>query len=759
MLTQLLCCRSRFGVSAASQSGGGLVATTAVLTSKNVLRHIGASARPSSQSPARRGLATDGKASSSLSSGGHGQATILVQQGCGDIQELPVIIRKLGHTDDITVLCSALPHDVDDDAKQALLLRRSDGHDEGSVIALCDADRIIRRLDERPDADGPPGVLAFVRTLSAAERLPEVLSEALLRLLRLATVQQLDQLEATTTSDIDADTDAAVFSQLVCDVCAGCDVPALLAVMAAVPGAMGTPSNTPITSPTASTTPTAAGLSASFASSHKITAPPQMSGASPQHHQQHRAAATAGTSATLRRLVDELLLRSTLGQLSAIEICECIARFADCRQHAAADKFWSALSDLDRSIDEHNIRFVYAALQQLRVSRRMVLGVLERRIRSVFWKMPTAAVCDVMDSLLAVGPLVSSARTLQTLARWLNTNIHAVDEAQLAQLVDGFTRLDFSDEQIQRALERYAKAKGVRIVDQRLVQAMLRHCAAFRLRNAHVLNGMAEYFGQQRAELLQPGTLRELVCTFGALDYQPSTGVRFWKAFERSLECHFERLSPGEVIDVMLACVYLGMYPLNFTRRVFTPYFLDRLHTAAPLAQHPKLRADLKLFDTAMALECTEYAGPMLPRDVTAKSVWQDGRIRRMVQSMADVWPTVAGGAERFSKHVVHQQLPYHALYVIDVLVHPAGMGQLWKFNAHTDRNVYAAVLVHVPEHYDAAGAHLVGAQAMRVRHLRLLGLRVVQLEYETLARLRVHGTELREYVVERMRAALPAIG
>lgn len=746
MLTQLLCCRSRFGLTAgaAAQSGGGLVATTAVLTSKNVLRHIGAraAARPSSQSPARqsRGLATDSK-SNSLSSGhGHGQATILVQQGCGDIQELPVIIRKLGQADDITVLCSAaVPAAAAADEEE----QRARGGGGGG-----DADRIIQRLNERHDADGPMGVLAFVQELSAAERLPEVLDVALRRILRLLTVQQLDQLEAT---------DDAVYNRLVDDVCTGCDVQALLAAMAAVPGAMTNSARPPASTPDADA-PTSTLPAAAFSNKSTTRSPP-LSPSSPQHRSVAAGAATAATSATLRRLIDELLLRSTLGSLSAVEICECIGRFADCSQHASADKFWSALSDLDRTIDEHNIRFVYAALQQLRVSRRMVLGVLERRIRSVFWKMPPAAVCDVMQSLVTVGPAASSSRTLQTLARWLNTNIHAVSEAELGQLIGGFTRLDFSDEQIQRALERYAKAKGVRIVDQRLVQALLRHCAANRLRNAHVLNGMAEYFGQQPAELLQPATLREVVCTFGALDYQPSTGVRFWQAFERALDCHFERLTPGEVVDVMLACVYLGMYPLNFTPRVFTPYFLDRLHTRTPLAQHARLRSDLKLFDTAMSVECAEYAGPMLPRDLTAKSVWQDGRIRRVVQSMSDVWAAVAGGEERFSKHVVHQQLPYNALYVIDVLVHPAGMGQLWKFNAHTDRNVYAAVLVHVPEHYDAEGVHLVGAQAMRVRHLRLLGLRVVQLEYETLARLRVHGNELREYVVAQMRAALPAIG
>lgn len=458
----------------------------------------------------------------------------------------------------------------------------------------------------------------------------------------------------------------------------------------------------------------------------------------------------------MSRLCDELLSRSSQGCLTIVEICECVDRFAATGQSPAADKFWSALSDQDRFITEHNIKFIYDILPRLRVSRRMVMGVLERRIRTVFWKLTPEAVDEIMATLIACN--VPSSRTLQTIARWLNTNIHAVSETQLDRIVTGFTQLDFSDEQLEKALERYVKAKGVKIQHHQLVATILKHCTAFRMRNAHILNGCSEFFcvnaGQLDAQLL-----RSIFWTYGHLNYQPINGLRFWKRMEAYIDQHFDQLTAADAVDVMLTCVHLSKYPLNFVQRIFNPYFLDQMHTRTPLHLHPKLRSDLKLFDTAMSIECPEYTGPMLPRDHSAKTVWQDGRIKRIVQNLNEVWTTVAGGENQFSKQVVHQQLPFNPLYIIDVLVHPAGMGQLWNFNVHTDRNVYAALLIHLPEHYDSSGQHLCGAQAMRIRHLRQLGLKVVQLNFERLNKLRVHSVELREYVVERMRQALPATG
>ena len=47
-----------------------------------------------------------------------------------------------------------------------------------------------------------------------------------------------------------------------------------------------------------------------------------------------------------------------------------------------------------------------------------------------------------------------------------------------------------------------------------------------------------------------------------------------------------------------------------------------------------------------------------------------------------------------------------------------------YRFGFKTENSSNIAVLVHLPEHYDRSGHHLVGEQVLRVRHLKTMGFR-----------------------------------
>jgi hypothetical protein len=80
--------------------------------------------------------------------------------------------------------------------------------------------------------------------------------------------------------------------------------------------------------------------------------------------------------------------------------------------------------------------------------------------------------------------------------------------------------------------------------------------------------------------------------------------------------------------------------------------------------------------------------------------------------------------------------------------------GSTIRFNLRRDCKIYVAVLIHVPEHYCAGGTQLIGPQVMRKRHFRRLGMKVVELQYDWLAKLRVHPRTLEEYLAERLKLA-----
>ncbi|XP_053676183.1 uncharacterized protein LOC128726402 [Anopheles nili] len=458
---------------------------------------------------------------------------------------------------------------------------------------------------------------------------------------------------------------------------------------------------------------------------------------------------------TIDMLGNELVYRCSENALSIEECCDAIEVLTQCRRPEMVEKFWSGIADQEKSITERNVHFVFSILPYLKLSRRAVLTVLERRIPLLWWQMTPNATIEVLQALVACK--VSPYRITQTLARWLNTNIHAVAEDELGAILEAFTNLSYTDAQIERAMERYVKAKGVKVNSQNLIVTILRHCEEFRLRNTHILNGCSEFFIANFGQL-EPAYLKALFCPFAFLDFVPTNVTKFFDTLNMFLDLHFAKIRPVDTIDIMFAYVCLERFPLNFVNRIFNPYFLDVLHAKTRPERLDVVRGKLKVFDTALTLECTDYDGPLLPRDHAAKSVFHDGRIKRIVNYITTELEELAGGPECMTKFSCLQHLPVNSLYLVDVIFHPAGLGNIFTMNTMKERNINVAVLVHLPEYYDSTGSYLIGPQVMRIRHLRRLGLKVVTLHFDVLYKLKIHPQELRRYLVERMKAALDAL-
>lgn len=469
-----------------------------------------------------------------------------------------------------------------------------------------------------------------------------------------------------------------------------------------------------------------------------------------------------GSSSSVYRdkLCDEILIRVTDGKFDVGQVCE-IVRVLGSSMTAEnraenADKLWVGLVDKEKEITEKNIMEVFRILPFLTQSRKMVFGLLERRARYVWWRLPGNAIAEILSILFEVK--MFSPRMMAILSSWTNTNIHTVSEDDLLEIVRGFYALDYVDPGITKSLERYVKAKSSKIKNAAMLATIMDYCGRFRLRSEPILKGCERYF-IEHGQNLSPLLVKAMFAPFGILNFQPSDSVKFWHVLESILDEKFVQFRPDDAIDVMLTCVYLGKFPLNFVQKVFNPYFLDRLHSYRDVNVLRQMRSKLKLFDTAMTLECSQYRGPMLPRDHSAKSLWQDGRIHRMINCISEPLAKIIGGHDRITTSVLLPHLPTSSLYVIDIMLHPSGMGgSTIRFSLRREGSIYVAVLIHVPEHYCASSTQLIGPQVMRKRHFRRLGMKVVELQYDRLAKLRVHPKSLEEYLVEKLKSAEDAM-
>lgn len=625
-----------------------------------------------------------------------GHTTILLEDG-SDIQELPVIVRKVSGKDSI-VFCENRGEAFDgskngnggDNAKEIV----DEAKEEEEVNEVVEG--INRCYTAR-------GIFALLETMPSNEVTPYIALQALKKIITVENNKKFRNRLLKSDEDVHPNetfTRTAVLTQLIDKIAASNNCETILSALKLV----------------------------------------------------GRDMLGSDTEVYKSKLCGEVLCQVTDTHFTIKQTCEAIKTFSSFGKPNAddIDKLWVGLSEKSMDINETNILDVFRCLPYLKSSQKLVLNMLEKKIDKVWWKIPG---CDVAEILCILQEIKSSPiRILNILAQWVNTNIHMVSEDDLQEIVNGFLALGFSNTGIEKALERYVKAKGVKIKNPVVIANIMDYCAKYHFRSVYILQGAAEYLITHGSSL-SPVVLKSLFLPLGYLRYQPTNSLKFWQVLESSFEEKFIQFRPEDVIDMLVTCIYLEKYPLNFIRKVFNPYFLDRLHSCQNKELLTRMRAKLKILDTAMTLECDQYRGPLLPKDHSAKSIWQDGRVRRILINVKDQLNRAAGGEDRISYSVMLPQLPASELYLIDALLHPSSIGvAMWHLNLLKDHNLHVAILVHLPEHY--AGDVLIGPQEMRKRHFRKIGLKVVGLDYEMLSKLRVHPVELFSYIQQRFRQA-----
>lgn len=627
---------------------------------------------------------------SSTGNGILGQSTILMQDG-SDFQELPIIVRKITNKDNIELLGNRRADEIVDKTCNKT------GREEFIDIAKDEEAREI--IDGFNRCYSPKGIFALLDLIPSDEVTPYVALQALKKIIILENNKEFrnpvnihDYVEVEEEKSKNF-TRTAVLNQLVDMIASSDDAGIVLN-----------------------------GL--------KLVSRDLVGGSMESYKE---------------KLCNEILCRATDGKFTIEQICEAVKVFSTL-DNKDVDKLWVGIVEKSNDINNNNIMDVFKCLPYLKKSRKVILNILEKKLFLYWWKLSGR---DVAEVLCILKEDAFSNRILGVLSRWINTNIHTVNEEELLNIVNGFRALDYCNQGIYKALERYVKVKGVTIQNQGLITCICDYCFSFRIRSSHILQGVSEYL-IEHGNSLSPITLKSIFTLIGYLDYYPVNGLKFWQMFESIFEEKFVQFRPEDALDMLLSCVYLEKYPLNFVKKVFNPYFLDRLHSCKSDESIQAMRTKLKILDFSMALECASYRGPLLPKDNSASSVWNDGRAKRILNFISMNLSEFTGRMNRMSFMVKLPQVPLSDLYIIDVLIYPNNVRSAMNFLR--DRDLYTAVLIIMPEHYCNDGKKLIGPQVMRKRHFRKLGLKVVTLDYGTLARYKVHPVDLNEYLRERFK-------
>ncbi|KAJ8735776.1 hypothetical protein PYW07_007396 [Mythimna separata] len=448
---------------------------------------------------------------------------------------------------------------------------------------------------------------------------------------------------------------------------------------------------------------------------------------------------------------DELLLRVIDNKLCIEQLCEFITFLIknknDEKYSETIDKLWIGFVAKENDINESNIVQVFGILHGLKVSKRIILALLEQKLCDLWFKIKAPVMQEILSSFVLEKYL--SVQSFGVVGSWLFANIHALDEDSLLDVISKLTRLKYNDNQIEKAVEKYLKLKGSKIESHVLIVGILNYCMQFQIYNKQILNSCSEYF-VNNWRIVPPSFLKSFIYPYGYLHFNPATGSEFWPLIDKILNDKFDKLSASDLSSMVLSLIYLGKYPSTLVCRMLSPEYLTKV-------RNPDLLQKFYLIDTAMTLEYEKYSGPLLPKNQWSKPISQDFRVKNILEKIMEPLVTVAGGQDKLSMAVSIPYLPSDETYLLDVMLHSVGLGsKTFNWKSKTVRNENIAILIHLPDHYCSNSDHLIGPQVMKKSHLKILGMKVVSLKYSLLSQFYTsyNKSGLEKYLIESINNA-----
>ena len=440
-----------------------------------------------------------------------------------------------------------------------------------------------------------------------------------------------------------------------------------------------------------------------------------------------------GRVISLQKLLAEACISDVLDSSCSIQqVCDIVKLFSHLSKETPyfrhlPDKLWVGL--ISQTIDENNILSIFEVVPYLKASQRLIFNHAENKLADCIFKLSVADVINILN--LIEKSKLPPKKICMLVSNWSSRVFHEMNEDSIRKMLVSFRCMEYCDATLIKVFERFFKLKSGSPIDQPLMMAALDFCDRFRVYSPPIFQSIADSFVETGPELSI--TAIELTLkTFGHLNYRPSNDFEFWSTVEQVLEDKWMKFRLEPLLDVLLSCIYVERYPMNFTPRLFSTHFIQRLHSQAPAVAEFS-RTKMKLFDVAMMFECSQY-GPVrvLPKDFQPKSRSQDTRILRMSRRLLPLVKAMVKDGFVVTDSVVLSDLPLHSIYVIDLMISPAKEPVHYRYGYNRPCRGTAAILIHPPSHLTSE-KKLTGQQIMRNRHLKLLGFRVINLHLEVL--------------------------
>ncbi|NXI98906.1 FAKD3 protein, partial [Psophia crepitans] len=315
---------------------------------------------------------------------------------------------------------------------------------------------------------------------------------------------------------------------------------------------------------------------------------------------------------------------------------------------------------------------------------------------------------------------------------------------ELVNVLEAFLHFGHREQIFTEALEAHVP-KSIFTMHPQTVSKVMQYCCRKKILSKPIFDAVAEGF-TSNADGFTTNQIAECIIPFGTLNYLPPSASSLFRKLETVLRTRFRQFQPHTLLNLLHSCVLIQRYPLNFLPKIFSPYFLQQLQ-AQPPGLTKIVTSQLTQLFLAVTLECPFYEGPKLLPKYQVKAFL-------MPHSSLDVHllKRVKTGLLYLLKKRIYfaseVSTPY--FYTVDIEIKLDEEGFVLPAGQCEEVHRRIALCVDGQNRFCVNSHNLLGEEAIKQRHLQLLGYEVVQIPFFEIECLQ-NGRKMAEYLHKKI--------
>uniref|UniRef100_A0A8B9Z4W0 FAST kinase domains 3 n=1 Tax=Buteo japonicus TaxID=224669 RepID=A0A8B9Z4W0_9AVES len=291
---------------------------------------------------------------------------------------------------------------------------------------------------------------------------------------------------------------------------------------------------------------------------------------------------------------------------------------------------------------------------------------------------------------------------------------------ELVNVLEAFLCFGHRDQIFTEALETHVP-KSIFTMHPQTVSKVMQYCCQKMILSKPIFDAAAEGFISD-ADRFTTDQIAGYIIPFGTLNYLPPSASALFQKLETVLHARLSHFQPHTLLNLLHSCVLIQRYPVNFLPKIFSPYFLQQLQ-----GKEQTVTSQLTQLFLTVTLECPFYEGPKLLPKYQVKAF-----LRPHSSLDVHLLKRVKTGLLCLLKKRIYfaseVSTPY--FYTVDIEIKLDEEGFVLPAAQCEEVHRRIALCVDGQSRFCINSHNLLGEEAIKQRHLRLLGYEVVQIPF-----------------------------